>query len=52
MPDETGALPEGSINYRVAAYVFELSLIRQEFAGLGAKKKGSQKSSQKSSKQD
>lgn len=38
MPDAQGNLPEGSINYRVAAYVFELSLIRQEFGGLTAKK--------------
>ena len=38
MPDEKGTLPEGSINYRVAAYVFEQSLIRQEFAGLAGKK--------------
>ncbi len=37
-PDEKGNLPEGCINYRVAAHVFELSLIRQEFAGLAAKK--------------
>jgi lon-related putative ATP-dependent protease len=43
MPDEKGNLPEGSINYRVAAYVFELSLIRQEFAGLTAKKKSRKK---------
>jgi predicted ATP-dependent protease len=38
MPDAQGNLPEGSINFRVAATVFELSLIRQEFAGLVEKK--------------
>lgn len=38
MPDEEGNLPEGSINWRVAAQLYELSLIRQEFAGIGRNK--------------
>lgn len=33
LPDAQGNLPEGSVNYRVAAYVYELSLLRQEFGG-------------------
>ncbi len=43
MPDAQGNLPEGSINFRVATTVYELSLIRQEFAGLGAKGAGKRK---------
>lgn len=39
LPDEQGNLPEGSINWRVAAQLYELSLIRQEFAGAGGRKK-------------
>ncbi|MCL6554737.1 MAG: AAA family ATPase [Burkholderiales bacterium] len=38
LPDEEGNLPEGSINWRVAAQLYELSLIRQEFAGAGRKR--------------
>ena len=39
LPDEEGNLPEGSINWRVAAQLYELSLIRQEFAAAGTKRK-------------
>jgi lon-related putative ATP-dependent protease len=43
MPDDKGELPENSINFQVAARLFELSVIRQSFAGAGkagtAKKK-------------
>lgn len=39
LPDEQGNLPEGSINWRVAAQLYELSLIRQEFAGAAGRKK-------------
>ena len=48
MPDAQGKLPEGSINFRVAACVFELSLIRQEFAGVGEKAKVKSRKSKKS----
>jgi lon-related putative ATP-dependent protease len=43
MPDEQGNLPEGSINYRVATYLYELSVIRQEFAGRASKSHRSKK---------
>ncbi len=35
VPDASGALPEGTINYRVALQLMELSLIRQSFAANG-----------------
>jgi len=47
MPDTQGNLPEGSINFRVATYLYELSLIRQEFAGIGRKAKGKGKGGKK-----
>jgi predicted ATP-dependent protease len=35
LPDEDGAVPEGSINYLVAAQLAEMSLVRQNFASGG-----------------
>jgi hypothetical protein len=32
LPDEDGSVPEGSINYLVAAQLAEMSLVRQSFA--------------------
>jgi hypothetical protein len=45
LPDEEGNLPEGSINWRVAATLYELSVIRQEFAMPAARKKRKKDSS-------
>jgi lon-related putative ATP-dependent protease len=44
MPDDKGELPENSINFQVAARLFELSVIRQSFAGAGKTEKAKKKS--------
>lgn len=38
--DETGLVPEGSLNYRVAAQLAELSALRQAFASAGRERNG------------
>lgn len=44
MPDDKGELPENSINFQVAARLFELSVIRQAFSGAGKTGKAKKKS--------
>jgi predicted ATP-dependent protease len=44
MPDDKGELPENSINFQVAARLFELSVIRQAFSGAGKTEKTKKKS--------
>lgn len=42
-PDEDGVVPEGSINYLVAAALAEMSVMRQNFAGAGRSRRSTSK---------
>ena len=42
-PDENGVVPEGSINYMVAAQLAEMSVMRQSYAGAGRSRRRERK---------
>ena len=40
VPDEQGVVPEGTLNYLVAAQLAEMSAVRQAFASSGRRRSG------------